>query len=162
MNLIFEGQEINYGCFQFFIAYNMVGGLHLVWSNSRSYKQITVYHYAVMEVSSRSRLGLEVQRSRSRSRGDYSIETKGPEFERRKKWKKRHEKNHSVDGRFPYPSEKNDVFRVEKYLKRKILGLGLSLGLGNLKVSVSEGWSRSRMVRSWSRSRITRPRLHHW
>ena len=64
---------------------------------------------------------LEVQRSRSRSRllyRDYKTWKK-------KKMKKRHEKSTQLAVDSHIPSEKNDVFRVEKYLTRKILGLGL-------------------------------------
>ena len=43
------------------------------------------------------------------------------------------------------------------FLWRKILGLGLSLGLGFERFWSRKGWSRSRMVRS--RSRMMRPRL---
>ena len=63
-------------------------------------------------------------------------------------------KKHSIGGRFYYPRWKNDVFRVEKYLTRKILGLGL----GFERSWSRKGWSRSRMV--WPRSRMMWPRLH--
>ena len=123
-------------------------------------------------VSFRSRLGLEVQRSRSRSRLLYWDHKtwKKKKKKKKKRKEKRHEKStqSAVDPQWKYDvflvekysQWKNDVFRVEKYLTRKILGLGSWSRI--LKVSVSEGVVSVSNVRSWSRSRIMRPRLHHW
>ena len=82
----------------------------------------------LVSVSSRSRLS-KVSVSRFDGLGlarDYSIETTRPEEEKMKieAWKK-----HSVGSRFQYSYWKIMFFIVEKYLTRKISGLGLGLGL---------------------------------